>query len=160
MTVFGNLDGTRRSAFSLGPTEEAIIRAVGNEIALVDAVNGQKTLSQILASATGITEAAHRTLRTLIHFIDDGPADGFATGAYKEITGTVFPTALVWWESSAKLKKIVERLVTWTGAFPTTDKWKVYSTDGSTVLWTVTDTISYSGAFETSRTRAIVSGDA
>jgi hypothetical protein len=46
--------------------------------------------------------------------------------------------------------------VTYTGAFPTTEEWKMYDTDGSTVLATVTDTISYSGPFETSRTRAIV----
>jgi len=104
---------------------------------------------------TGLTEAAHKVLRQLIHFIDDGPAEGFASGAYREVAGTVFPTAIVWWESSSKLKKIVERLITWTGVNPTTDQWKVYATDGSTVLATVTDAISYSGIFETSRTRTI-----
>ena len=62
---------------------------------------------------------------------------------------------MIWWESAAKLKKIVERTVTWTGAFPTTDAWKVYAADGSTVLATVSDAISYSGAFETTRTRTI-----
>lgn len=109
---------------------------------------------------SGISEAQHRVLRQLIHFIEDGPAEGFASGAYREVTGTVFPTALVWWESSSKIKKIVERLITWTGVNVTTDKWKVYDIDGSTVLWTVTDTINYSGLFETDRTRVIVSGDA
>lgn len=108
--------------------------------------------------ALGITRAEHRALRQLIHFIDDGPAEGFASGAYKETTGTVFPTAIVWWESVSKLKKIVERLITWTGANPTTDQWKSYDTDGTTVLWIVTDTISYTGPFETSRTRTIAAG--
>jgi hypothetical protein len=102
----------------------------------------------------------HRILRQLIHFIDDGPAEGFASGVYKETTGTTFPSSLVWWESSSKLKKIVERLPTWTGSKLTTDKWKVYDPDGSTVLWTVTDTINYSGIFETNRTRIITAGDA
>jgi hypothetical protein len=110
---------------------------------------------------SGITADDHKILRQLVHFIESGPAEGFTTGAYCETTGTIKPTAIVWWESSGKLKKIVERLITWTGVNPTTDKWKVYdAADGTTVLWTVIDTISYSGVFETSRTRAIVSGDA
>jgi hypothetical protein len=37
----------------------------------------------------------------------------------------------------------------------TQEQWKVYDVDGSTVLATVTDSISYSGVFETSRTRTI-----
>lgn len=117
-----------------------------------------KTLTELVVGTEGLTEAGHRTLRQLIHFIDDGPAEGFASGAYREITGTVFPTAVVWWESSSKLKKIVERLISWTGANPTTDQWKIYDTDGTTVLWIVTDTISYTGPFEISRTRAITAG--
>lgn len=106
----------------------------------------------------GISEAQHRILRQLIHFIGEGPAEGFASGAYKETlpAGDPFPTSVIWWESSSKLKKLVERTVTWTGASPTTDEWKIYDTDGSTVLATVTDTISYSGPFETSRARSIV----
>lgn len=105
-------------------------------------------------TGTGISETTHKTLRQLIHFIDDGPAEGFLSGAYKETTPTgPFPTSIVWWESAAKLKKIVERLVTWTGAFPTQDQWKMYADDGVTVVATVTDTIIYSGAFEANRTR-------
>jgi hypothetical protein len=144
-----------------GPAdEEMLVWRDGDNLKFQDKLAGPLTLSQLATGGSGITEAQHRILRSLIHFIEDGPAEGFATGAYREITGTVFPTAIVWWETSGKLKKIVERLITWTSGQPTTDKWKVYDTDGSTVLWTITDTISYSGAFETSRTRAIVSGDA
>lgn len=108
-----------------------------------------------LRSGSGLTEAQHKLLRQLIHFIDNGPAEGFASGAYREITGTVFPSVVTWWESSEKLKKIVSKELTWTGAFPSSIVWKVYDTDGSTVLATVTDAISYSGPFETSRTRTI-----
>jgi hypothetical protein len=99
----------------------------------------------------------HKTLRHLIHFIDDGPAGGFTSGAYREIlpAGAVFPTSFTWYESSAKVKKIVELTVTYTGGFPTTEVWEMYDDDGTTVLVTVTDTISYSGAFETDRTRVI-----
>ena len=116
------------------------------------------TLAQLATGGSGLTPDGHKILRQLIHFISDGPAEGFATGAHKETTGTVFPSAVIWWESSSKLKKIVERLITWTGANATTDQWKVYDTDGTTVLWIVTDTISYTGPFETSRTRAIAAG--
>ena len=115
------------------------------------------TLTELLATG-GITPTAHRTLRQLIHFIESGgPAEGFFSGAYREITGGVFPTSVIWWESSAKLKKIVERLITWgtSPKAPTQDQWKMYDTDGVTVLATVTDAITYSGAFETSRTRSI-----
>lgn len=141
--------------------ETTLINRLGDDLLFKDGNNPtSKTLTELIAGSGGLTETAHLTLRQLIHFIEDGPAEGFTTGAYREITGTAFPTAIVWWESSGKLKKIVERLITWTGANATTDKWKIYDTDGTTVLWTVTDTISYSGVFESSRTRAIVSGDA
>lgn len=118
-------------------------------------VGAEKTLTELVAGSGGLTENGHKVLRQLIHFIEGGPAEGFASGAYREVTGTVFPTSIVWWEDSGKTKKIVERLITWTGVNPTTDQWKVYDTDGSTVLATVTDTISYSGLFETSRTRTV-----
>lgn len=97
----------------------------------------------------------HETLRQLIHFIDNGPAEGFASGAYRENTGTVFPTAITWYDQAGVgKKKIVEKLITWTGAFPTTIAWKVYDAS-ETLLATVSDSISYSGPFETHRTRTI-----
>jgi len=114
------------------------------------------TLTALIAGTGGLTPTAHRLLRQLIHFIDDGPAEGFASGAYKETTYSgIKATAEVWWESGSKLKKIVSLDTTWTGIKKTTEVWKVYDTDGSTVLATVTDTITYSGLKETSRTRVI-----
>lgn len=118
---------------------------------------------QVKIDASGTTDwTTHRTLRHLIHFIEEGPAEGFTSGAYREQlpSGGIFPTSVTWWESSSKLKKIVERLITWAGVNATQDKWKIYDTDGSTVLWTITDAISYSGIVETTRTRTITSGDA
>ena len=118
------------------------------------------TLDDLAASGSGISEATHQALRQLIHFIDDGPANGFASGAYREIVGGFFPTAIIWWESAAKAKKIVEKLITRSGGGatfwkPTPIVWKVYDTDGITVLATVTDAITYSGPFEVARTRTI-----
>lgn len=109
-------------------------------------------------SGGGISEAQHKILRQLIHFIDEGPAEGFASGAYKEVTGQPFPTSVIWWESSSKAKKIVEKTITY-GTSPkvvTSIVWKMYDTDGTSVLATVTDAITYSsGVFEASRTRTI-----
>lgn len=103
----------------------------------------------------GMSEAQHKVLRQLIHFIDGGPAEGFTSGAYREVTGTVFPSAIIWYDQAgAGKKKIVEKTIGYTGAFPTTVTWKVYDA-AETLLATVSDAITYSGPFETSRTRTI-----
>ena len=47
MAVHGNLDGTRRSEFTVGPDDRLGVRSVGNEIALFDLVTGQKKLSEL-----------------------------------------------------------------------------------------------------------------
>jgi hypothetical protein len=109
-------------------------------------------------SGSGLSEAQHKALRALIHFIDDGPADGFASGAYhvQLPSGDPFPTSAVWWESAAQTEKIVELTITRNAnKTPATEVWKMFDTDGTTVLVTVTDTISYSGIVETTRTRTI-----
>lgn len=107
---------------------------------------------------SGLTESQHKALRQLIHFIDSGPADGFASGAYLEILPAAdpFPTSEIWWESASKLEKIVELTITRNAnKTPATEVWKMYDGDGTTVLATVTDSFSYSGIFVTSVTRTI-----
>lgn len=105
----------------------------------------------------GISPAQHKSLRDLIHFIDDGPADGFVSGAVKE---TSYAGALVieeiWWTSAAKTQRIVDLAVSYTGSLPTTEVWRMYGLDGVTVLVTLTDVITYSGALEVERTRTWV----
>lgn len=102
-----------------------------------------------------LSSTQHRALRQLIHFINEGPADGFASGAYKETIGTTFPSSIIWYDKSgAGKKKIVEKSITWSGVLPTTITWKMYD-PAETLLTTVTDSITYSGVFETSRTRTI-----
>ena len=108
------------------------------------------------ASGSGITELQHRALRDVIHFID-GPGDGFASGAYRETVGGPFPTSVTWYESNTKTEKIIEQTIARPSkATPTPIVWKMYDSDGSTVLVTVQDDISYDGVFETSRTRTII----
>jgi hypothetical protein len=164
-------DGAKLAAIFIVETgKDDVLAAIwrdGADLRFRDETNpgtasGGYTLSQLLSGSSGLTEAQHRTLRQLIHFINDGPAEGFTSGAYKEIlpSGNIFPTSITWYTDSGKTDKIVERLITWTGINVTTDKWKIYDTDGSTVLWTISDAVSYSGIIETTRTRTITSGDA
>lgn len=106
-----------------------------------------------------LNENEHETLRQLIHFIDQGPGDGFASGAYKETTpfGVMLPTNITWYEDNTKNKKIVEQIIEWSGIVPSTITWNVYNIDGATITHTVIDTISYmNNIFETSRTRTII----
>ena len=115
------------------------------------------TLSDLIAGTGGLTAETHKALRQLIHLADgDGPYEGFTSGAYKVTAPTgPYPTSIVWYDKAgAGRKKIVEKTITWTGAFPTTITWKVYDAT-ETLLATVTDSITYSGAFETSRTRTV-----
>lgn len=106
-------------------------------------------------TASGLSDTQHAALRQLIHFIDGGPAEEFASGAYRETTGTVFPTAITWYDSDGiDKKKIVEKLISWSGPFPSTITWKAYDAS-ETLLVTLTDTLSWSGPFETSRTRVL-----
>ena len=134
------------------PTDDGAIRYVSDDV-VVKLSGGVVSLT----SGSGLSKGTHDALRSLIHFISEGPAEGFASGAYKETLPSAdpFPTSIIWWESAAKTDKIVEKTITYTGVFPTTIEWKMYDTDGSTVLATVTDSISYSGPFETTRTRTI-----
>lgn len=100
----------------------------------------------------------HQKLRQLIHFIDEGPADGFASGAVKQITpsGSIFPTDIVWYTDNTLTKKIIEQNVVWSSIVPNSITWKVYEVDGVSVAHTVTDTITYvNNIFEDMRTRAI-----
>ena len=104
--------------------------------------------------ALGLNDDNHKSLRDLIHFIDGGPADGFDSGSYKETTytGPLIATE-TWYEDNTKAQKIVDLSVSYTGVFPTTEVWRMYDADGTTVLVTLTDTITYSGPFEQTRTR-------
>lgn len=117
---------------------------------------GGLSLSDLAATAGGgITAADHKTLRQLIHFINDGPAEGFATGAYREITGGVFPTDISWYTATDKVDKLIDLTLTYSGINITGERWRMYDADGSTVIATVSDSVSYSGVFETNRTRTI-----
>lgn len=146
------------------PTDEDVyITRNGDDMIFSDKTVGiEVSLTDLLAtvSGSGITAYQHKALRDIIHFIDDGPGDGFASGAVKEILpmGNPFPTSMIWYESSAQTQKIVSKEISYptTKAKPTPITWKMYDNDGVTVLVTVIDNIVYSGSFEHLRTRTII----
>lgn len=137
-----------------GPSQAGAFNYDGTSFAFRDAAG---TYDPRVGS--GISATTHKTLRQLIHLAEEGgPFEGFASGAFQETlpSASPFPTSVIWWTSAAKTAKIVEETITYNAnKTVATDQWKVYDTDGTTVLATVTDTISYSGVFETSRTRTI-----
>lgn len=110
--------------------------------------------AQWAPSAPGLTPTTHETLRQLIHFLDDGPGAGFLSGANK-ITGYsgALVTSEVWYEDGTLTTRYVDLAVTYVGALPSVEVWRIYATDGVTVTATLTDVIAYAGALETQRTR-------
>lgn len=101
----------------------------------------------------GLGSSDHERLRQLIHFIDDGPGAGFPSGAFKEVLGRPFPTGVIWWESSAKVNKIYEKLMILNQQnSPTGITYATYT--GGQLYQAVSEQIVYSGVFEVSRTRS------
>lgn len=114
-----------------------------------------------LRTGAGMSESEHEILRQLIHFVEtNSPGYGFGAGPYyceTNYTTSVFPTNETWYETSAKIKKICR----WEGTYNAnktfaTEKWIVYKSDGVNPAADATDTISYTGVREDSRSRTIV----
>jgi len=148
-------EGTIYSVNAVDPPTVGEVRYNGSAFRMRDSVG----VFDPRNAGSGISATQHAALRQLIHFIEDGgPAETFASGAFYEMLPVgPFPTSYIWWESAALLKKIVEETVVYNGNKTiATDQWKIYDTDGVTVLTTVTDTMTYTGVFEASRTRTIV----
>jgi hypothetical protein len=115
------------------------------------------TISQISGGTiSGVTRSQHQTIPNLIHYLEEGPGDGFAQ-AYKKVFGSPFPSAVVWYTDSTMRRMIVEKQIVRNSInMPITITWTVYSTDGVTPVHTVSDSITYSeNIFETSRQRTI-----
>lgn len=115
---------------------------------------------EVTGAQGALTPSDHEILRQAIHFLEEGPGDGFATGAFKEILplGSPFPLSIIWYFDSTKTKKIVEKLITRNSdQFPTDITVNIYDTDGITIAHSITDNITYTNtAFESSRTRTII----
>ena len=76
--------------------------------------------------------------------------------SYRECVGAPFPETVTWYTDAGKARKIVEKRLTYSGGpWPVTVVWEFFADDGTTILQTITDTITYDGPFEATRTRAI-----
>lgn len=105
-----------------------------------------------------VTSGSHQLLRQLIHLAgSDGPKGNlWPSNLIKDAGPQPFPTASIWWTDVTRTSKIVEKLITRNGnQSPATIQWKVYDTDGVTVVESFTDTIEYNGVYELSRSRSI-----
>lgn len=149
-----NVRGVYIQADTGNDTAVVVSRDNLGNLTLTDANAGTKLLSDFT------TDAAHTTLRQLIHLAEEGgPFEGFS-GAYREVLplANPFPTSIIWWTSPAKTAKIVENQITYNvNKTISTEVWIAYDIDGVTPVATATDTITYSGTiFEATRTRTIV----
>ncbi len=116
----------------------------------------QQNVLQLSVNETEVVcQDNHKTLKHLIHFINDGPGDGFFSSTFKETSGIPFIDRITWWDSSLKQNRIFQTEFTRSlNKTTTTRSYKMYDTDGFTILSKATDVITFvSGIFEQSRTR-------
>lgn len=91
----------------------------------------------------------------MLFLADEGPFENHPT-AYREMTGTPVPTSIVWWTTSGKTHRIIDKTIVYNANLtPATVTRRVYGSDGVTVSLAAVDTIVYSGVFETHRTRVV-----
>jgi hypothetical protein len=113
-----------------------------------------------VGGADEVTVNTHKGLRQLIHLADGGgPYESFGPALYREITPTAspFPTSVIWYTDATKTYKILEENYVYNpNKTISTITWKVYDTDGTTILVTAVDTINYSGVFEINRIRTVI----
>ena len=142
------------------------IIVIASDIDLTQYNNAQITFLQSYGIVNGlfgassggdvVTNDSHEILRQLIHFIDEGPGDGFLSGAYKVIVGQPFPTSITWYADNSMSMVIVRKVIAYNANhFPITIAWSIFDVDGVTIVHTVKDSIVYNGSFESSRTRTI-----
>lgn len=125
--------------------------------------------SIVSGSVTGGTDVTYTfdalqpESRVHILLSDGGPFERYLSGSFREciMINKIFPSASVWYEDNTMTSKIVEKIWTYnSNKTVNTIVRNVYATDGTTILTTATDVITYgSGAVspiaEVNRTRTI-----
>lgn len=155
--VSGSQVGTQTNPFFIsGTLQFPGINIVNNNYVISGADQAASyVLNTLTASLPGGVQ--HETLQQLIHLSDDdGPRGSqWASGLVKDTGPTPFPTASIWWTDSSRTKKVVDSFTVRNAyKLPITTQWKAYASDGITVVESYTDTITYQGVFEISRTRS------
>lgn len=81
------------------------------------------------------------------------------TATYKEVTGTILPTSIIWYTDVSKTIKVLEKNIVYSTSIrvlPETLTLKLYDgTLSNVVKRTIVDSITYNRVFEASRTRTI-----
>jgi hypothetical protein len=147
-TIFDDIT----KGYDLGSTW--IISSSQQAYILVDPTSGSAVWKETTVTASGISETDHKSLRHLIHFINEGPGDGFYSNPFREISGGIFPTRVTWWSDSNKTFRLFQTEITRSGIYPITESHKMFAADGLTILASAKDVITYSGAFELARSRS------
>ncbi len=148
--------GASKIGFNISEMVVATNNTVQGAIEQVDALLVGGSSGEVLASTGGGVPGwiNHDTLRKLVH-MQNGPFEGFS-GAYKEVLPVgVFPTSVIWYTDSSKAHKVISKDIAYNANRTVSSLiWKVYDSSG-VVVETLTETMTYTGIFETSRTRTI-----
>jgi hypothetical protein len=119
----------------------------------ITGATGPQGATGVQGVAGALDPVQHNTFRQLIHFIDDGPGEGFPSGSYREVLGIPFPTGIIWWESAAKAAKIYEKLMILNSfQSPTGITYATYT--GGLLYEAVSEQVVYSGPYEVYRIRS------
>lgn len=106
--------------------------------------------NEIISSTSNINETNLQNSNQLANLINDGPVLN-TLNLVKEIVGNPFPTAEIWKDGD---NKVIELIITRDAQMkPIIEEWKRYE-DGA-IVEQITDTITYQGIFEISRTRVV-----
>jgi len=124
----------------------------GAGIIVLSQSNGSINISE----AVPFSSASHAGMRQMIHLAADGPYESFGPTAVCDTGPPPFPTASIWYTDPTRTAKIIETFVTYNpNKTIATVLNHVYDEDGLTIISSSLDSITYSGVFETTRTRTI-----
>ncbi len=80
----------------------------------------------------------------------------FPSGSINDSGPIPFITSSIWYTDVTRTKKIMDETIVYNPNLTVSQSVeRAYAADGVTVLTTTTDTITYSGVFETSRKRTV-----
>lgn len=131
-----------------------VSRPAAGALAFTDQLSGTLTLEQLVTSVTA-KPGSHNRLADIIHFLPEGPGDGWASGAVC-VEGFAGPLQVssTWYTDATQTKRIISVAWTYTGPLVSTAKWTLFSpADGVTIARTLTDSYTFNGPLLQTRTR-------
>lgn len=105
-----------------------------------------------------VTSASHERLQQFVHWLN-APGRGYTDSPFMEAVGVPFESRITWWSDSSKTKKLFQTEITRSGILPTTQNYKLFSSDGVTLVnpsGSMRDVMFYQGTFEVARSRSFV----